>query len=1345
MTSFLNVVVEKDSRGKLKAIPCFISKGKDFMMKGSEFYAIYDERTGLWNTSMDEAIDIIDDRMYAIVKERYTELNNGTFVTEDGAKFSISYLHISSTHQLKAFRDWIKTLPPNHNYHQLDTKITFADDNTSMKDYRTKRLGYKIEPGSTANYDLFMDTCYAPEEREKLEWAVGSILCGDSVKLQKFIAIYGRPGTGKSTFFNIVQDLLDGYWSVIDVDALVSRSNAFGTAALKDNPLLCIQHDADLSRIEKNDVLNSIVSHERITINEKYSKQYTMKLNAMIFIGTNEMVSISDLRQGITRRMIDVYPTGKVLSQKAYNSAMKGIKFERGAIADHCIKVYQSVDREKYMKYRPSTMIRKSNIYTNFVSDKFIELSDPANDPISSTTLYKMFKEWMTESGYAHIPPISKFREAMLDFYDDYKERCRLGGRDSKQLRNAFVGFKKDGIESVLEYKTDESKKTDAATDKFGIVAAKVVGAFVLDEFLRKYPAQLSNSYGVPSVPWDKCKTLLRDISPFEEHYVKVPENLIVIDFDLKGEDGKKSYERNLAAIQSWPLTYAETSKSGAGIHLHYIYDGDVTGLSRVYDEGIEVKVYTGNSALRRKLTKCNNLPITHISSGLPLREEGKSMVKDVVIKNEKALRTIIIKNLKKEYHPGTKPSIDFIYKVLDDAYRSGVSYDVSDLEGRITAFANNSTNHANYCLSMVGKMKFQSDDVSAFVSAASDTIVFFDIEIFPNVFIVCWKEAGEGKTVHRMINPRPNEIEALFKYKLVGFNNRKYDNHMLWARTMGYTAEGLYDLSKKLIHGDPKEQLAASFSEAYNLSYADVYDFAKKKQSLSKWEIELGIHHLENSYPWDEDLPEDKWNEVADYCCNDVIATEAVFNNCHTDFVAREVLADLSGLTVNHTTRQHATKIIFGDDKKPELVYTDLSELFPGYKFNQFGIDPSEYNGYDPEDKSTWHLGGKSVYMGEDPSEGGFVRAEPGIYFNVGLLDIASMHPSSIIALNLFGKYTVRYEDLVNMRLCIKHGDFETARGMFEGRLAKWLEDEDSAAKLADALKLVINSVYGFTSATFENPFKDKKNVDNIVAKRGALFMIKLKKTLEEKGISVIHVKTDSIKVPNITPEIVAFVQEFGRKYGYNFEHESTYEKMCLINGSTYIAKVASGKHEGEWVAVAAQFQHPYVFKTLFSKEELKFEDFCEIKEVKSNMVLDFNESLADGEHRYEYIGRIGSFIPVKDGFGGGILLRDKADVWQKAYAAWKENPYDSKGREKPEPNRYGSVTGADGYRWLNSEVVKSMPEDKWKSMIDKRYYQALVDDAVEAINQYGDFDTFINYRNVVSEDFPPDDDLPF
>ena len=56
-------------------------------------------------------------------------------------------------------------------------------------------------------------------------------------------------------------------------------------------------------------------------------------------------------------------------------------------------------------------------------------------------------------------------------------------------------------------------------------------------------------------------------------HYVKVPENHIVIDFDIKDESGKKSFEKNFIAASKWPATYAELSKSEAGIHLHYIYD----------------------------------------------------------------------------------------------------------------------------------------------------------------------------------------------------------------------------------------------------------------------------------------------------------------------------------------------------------------------------------------------------------------------------------------------------------------------------------------------------------------------------------------------------------------------------------------------------------------------------------------------------------------------------------------------------------------------------------------------------------------------------------------------------
>src|SRR5699024_2259107 len=127
-----------------------------------------------------------------------------------------------------------------------------------------------------------------------------------------------------------------------------------------------------------------------------------------------------------------------------------------------------------------------------------------------------------------------------------------------------------------------------------------------------------SNEEGTPISKWDNVKTTLKDLDTSKLHYVKVPLNHIVIDFDIPGKDGKKDFAANLEAASKWTKTYAELSKSGAGIHLHYIYSGDVSKLSRIYEEHIEVKVFSGKSSLRRMLSKCNDVQVATIDSGLP-------------------------------------------------------------------------------------------------------------------------------------------------------------------------------------------------------------------------------------------------------------------------------------------------------------------------------------------------------------------------------------------------------------------------------------------------------------------------------------------------------------------------------------------------------------------------------------------------------------------------------------------------------------------------------------------------------------------------------------------------------
>jgi hypothetical protein len=466
-----------------------------------------------------------------------------------------------------------------------------------------------------------------------------------------------------------------------------------------------------------------------------------------------------------------------------------------------------------------------------------------------------------------------------------------------------------------------------------------------------------------------------------------------------------------------------------------------------------------------------------------------------------------------------------------------------------------------------------------------------------------------------------------------------------------------------------------AYFAQAYNLSYADVWDFSSIKQGLKKFEIDLGIHHMELDFPLDQPVDRDDWPRVVEYCVNDVRATESVFNDRWEDFVARQILAELSGLTVNDTTQRHTAKIIFGDDKNPQqfFVYTDLSEEFNGYVFDA----------------------GKSFYRGEEPGEGGYVYAEPGIYSNVALLDVASMHPTSIEILNLFGKYTDKFKDLKEARMAIKRRDFAAARKMLDGRLAPYLENEDGADKLAYALKIVINIVYGLTSASFPNPFRDIRNKDNIVAKRGALYMIDLKNDLQAQGIQVVHIKTDSVKIPNASKKTIKFVMDHGKRYGYDFEHEVTYDKFCLVNDAVYVAC-----KNGQWIAVGSQFQHPYVFKTLFSGEELIFDDFCESRSVmQGTMYMDREEHEKDEDldyRRMRHLGRTGRFVPVEE--NGGTLYRVKDD-------------------------KYYLVTGTKGFKWIEAEIAANMIDVK----IDMTYFEKLASEAVRTIEQFGSFEELI------------------
>lgn len=1328
--------------------PTFITRTsiKDLLVRGQAFYAVYDESTGFWTKEKARLIEMIDEQV-----REYAENDVGNSMLADEAHGPIVVqMADSANHIVEQFDRFCKTLGENQE-HRLDMKMLFSNSEVTRKDYATKTLDYPLQECPTPYYDTLCDVLYLPDEREKWEWAIGCMIAGDSSKIQKMFAFYGEPGTGKSTIISgiLAKEVMGGRQSgyAVKFEAVnLVGGNDFGTDFLENDSILAYDDDAELDKINARSTLNKIVSHETVRVNAKFKVPFMTNPTCIIFVGTNDPIQLSP-NSGMRRRLIDIRPTGNLVAPDIYDECMEHIPFEKSGIAWKCLQVYKKLGRHYYDHYIAEDMLARTSPFHNFVIENVMELKDG----ISLAKAYDMYVRYAEACKYKNIIVRYKFRDTLKLYFDKYVDGKFEGFRWEKigEKRPEPVKVELDGWLDLVSH---------GFSDYF-------------DDVYSKQPAQYANNEGLPTKKWEKVTTTLGDLDTHKLHYVKVPENLIVLDFDIRGEDGEKSFEKNLAAASKFPPTYAELSKSGCGIHLHYIYTGgDPKELSAIYSDNVEIKVFTGNAALRRCLTKYNDLPIAELSSGLPFKEVkgGNKMVDWDGFKNEKVIRSMIIKNLKKEYHPATKPSIDYIDKILSDAYDSGASYDVRDMQNDILAFAMGSTNKSDYCVSLVAKMKFCSQDIldkekeDTFVDENAP-IVFFDVEVSPSYaqyvkyceknnipvdpgvskdskahFLICWKFADDEKyqfdpkhkdkllnpnkkhkKVQSMLDPKPEEVSKLFKYRLIGFNNRDYDNHMVWACSQGYTPEELYSLSSKIINEKDKD---AKFGQAFNISYTDIYDYASaaNKQGLKKWEIQLKIRHLEWDRPWYEPIPDARLADWTEYCTNDVVSTEITHDRLVEDFEAREILAKLVGGTMNDTTNSLTTRLLTHDIKDPQsqYIHTDLSTIFPGYEYDPSGIPLERYSTEPGTKVSTM----KSIYLGEDPSEGGFANCpQPGVYFNVGLFDVVSMHPHSAIRLKIFGKeITARFENLVEGRVAVKHikavgddayKDALNRLGPIVEEIFKDVKPEDVKAKakaIANALKTAINAVYGLTSAKFDNKLRDPNNIDNIVAKYGALFMITLKHKVQEMGYTVVHIKTDSIKIANYDEKIKKFIMDFGKKYGFTFEHEATYSKMCIIDDAQYVAfeveadgeKLDGTKVDKDgnvnnpfWTVTGAKFAPNYLFKNLFTHEEVEFDDYPETKSVADAAIyLEYPET-----GKEKFIGRIGSFVAVKEGYGGN-LLRVKG-------------------------NKRSAVTKTKGYLWNEADVIREHPE-----RLDYDYYRNECDKAIDTINKYYPFEEFVN-----------------
>ena len=780
---FLDVSVKKFTSNNrtvdYEVSPDFIfGDAKDLVVKGSKFYAYWNG--SFWDTKQKNLFYDIDSLLW----RKARELEDG----RPGLRIDVKEIRKASAGKFRLFADFCKACEASDI--SFNQKVLFADHKMQRRDYATTQLTYSPQEGEATAFKELIGTLYLPKELDKILWFMGALFTNKMYKIEKFMYLYGSKGSGKGTVLKIFRMLFEDYCGTIDLKLLTS-ADQFATGQIQEVPLL-IDEDTDISHIYNDTPLLKLTSHETISVNKKFKEPYDVKFIGLLITASNQRYKVRNVDSGITRRAIVVNPSGQKVSHTRYNQLMSQIKYELPYIAHMAISRFEELGFDYYDDYFDVDMAEQTDHIFDFIRSNAIHMQNG----ITLKQISELYREYLEDMGWKTDGYKATIKREALRYFDTMLKDSHV---DGTRVNNYFKGFRwniafPEGV--VGTTKADDTVVPDnwLEFDHHNEVFNKLAA---------EYPAQPALRNGNPSEKWDNVVTKLSDIQTNKLHWVKVPLNHVILDFDLKDENGNKNLELNKEAASKFPPTYAEVSKSGQGIHLHYIYDGNVNELDNLVEKNIEIKVYRGKSSLRRIDKASNNLQLSHISSGLPLKEkkdrEMYDQIKEITY-TEKTLRNFVKRQLgmiegKEPSHPNTKPTIDFIAHEIQKAADMGLEYDITDLRHAVFMRAIRSTNNKDYCLAVFQQIPWSTmrDDEGKTEAKLTnftkiypkEELVFFDIEVYPNLFVVVWKKYHEDEFT-RWINPTPDQIEYLMTFPLVGFNNRRYDNHILYARLLG-------------------------------------------------------------------------------------------------------------------------------------------------------------------------------------------------------------------------------------------------------------------------------------------------------------------------------------------------------------------------------------------------------------------------------------------------------------------------------------------------------------------------------------------------------------------------------
>jgi hypothetical protein len=469
------------------------------------------------------------------------------------------------------------------------------------------------------------------------------------------------------------------------------------------------------------------------------------------------------------------------------------------------------------------------------------------------------------------------------------------------------------------------------------------------------------------------------------------------------------------------------------------------------------------------------------------------------------------------------------------------------------------------------------------------DDLLFFDIEVFSHDAFVVFKD--HNKRLKRVFHNNFVQLSNFIKGKtLVGYNNYHYDDKILTYMLDLKTVQQIKYLNDQIILGEDVRFVGKpKFDSLDTYQQIDV-----SRPSLKKVMGNYGRMILESSVPFtiNRPLTPDEYESVLFYCINDVDTTIDIFmERLKSYFKPKLSLVDMLG-------REDAIKW------NTTTISANLLLKKPLPKWSGIRVPEWMLNLVPPEVKELWLNHDKgNVTIQEFGNEiqfafGGLHGAHTSIKKakNVKLLDVTSMYPNIIILLKVLGEQATEiYKEILNKRIAIKHID----------------------KILSDALKLILNSVYGNLNSKYSLLYNP--NALKSVVVYGQIALYELCKRISP-FCTIININTDGVAfIPHSDLYVYAY-QQWQDEFQLQLE-EKDFDQFLQKDVNNYIAV------KGENLICKGADVNRYEEDALFKNNNARILDICLVNHLVHGD--DIYQTLLDNvknPHLFQYILKAGS-----------------------------------------------------------------------------------------------------------------------